>query len=469
MLWNIKILAFLDLLQTNGTLCHRSYPGTSQQNGRAERKHRHILETVRALLIAASYPERFWGEAALTATYIINRLPSPVIDNQSPNERFSESNCAPFFTQESIELFPDNNDPGNSDESSADISTELLPAPELTTLPSGSMADTSPIPPSLSSNPPPIPRQSNRSISLSKKSTIGCKWVYKIKTKADGSIDRYKAKLVAKGFNQEYGVDYEETFAPVARMTSVRSLLAVASNTPMDTISNGSLFIRNTDYGCILLLLYVDDMIITGDGTDGISALKTSLQKYFEMKDLGQLNYFLGLEVLSDVDGYYLSQAKYASDLLTRAGLTDSKVTSTPLEPNAKLTSLDGVPLKDATLFQPVGCTEAEYRALADTTQEITWFHWLLNDMGVPHSGPTPLACDNRSAIQIAHNDVFHERTKHIEVDCYFIHQHITQGTIVLCSIFSLDQPADLFTKSHHRGCFRDLVSKLKIVSTPPS
>ena len=63
---------------------------------------------------------------------------------------------------------------------------------------------------------------------------VGCKWIYKIKTRSDGSIERYKAHLVAKGFTQEYVIDYEEIFAPIARILSIRALLAVAAASKWD-------------------------------------------------------------------------------------------------------------------------------------------------------------------------------------------------------------------------------------------
>ena len=110
--------------------------------------------------------------------------------------------------------------------------------------------------------------------------------------------------------------------------------------------------------------------------------------------------------------------------------------------------------------------TKAEYRALADTTQELLWLRWLLQDMGVTHSAATSLYCDNQSAIQIAYNDVFHDRTKYIEIDCQFVRQHVTRGTVQLFSISSADQLADIFTKTHPPGRFNNLVSNLKLVST---
>ena len=83
--------------------------------------------------------------------------------------------------------------------------------------------------------------------------------------------------------------------------------------------------------------------------------------------------------------------------------------------------------------------TKAEYRALVDTTSELLALRWLLEDMGFTHSSPTIIHCDNRSAIQIAHNDVFHERTKHIEIDCHLVHHHLFVGILHLLLVSSSD------------------------------
>ena len=326
-----------------------------------------------------------------------------------------------------------------------------------------------------------------------------------------------------------------------------------------------TLFLRQSDHGITILILYVADMIIISDDMQGIQDLKHFLGRQFEIKDLDPLNYFFSLEVSSSVDGYYLTQAKYTSNLISRASITDNKIVDTPIEYNCRLNSHDGEPLSDATLYrQLVGSliyltvtrldisyavhivsqfmaaprsphyaavlrilrylkgtifdglhfsshssltfqaysdadwvgdptdrrsttgycfllgrskkltvvarsrTETEYRALAATTTGLIWLRWLLKDLGIDFSIATKLHCDNRSAIQIAHNDVFHERTKHIEIYCHFIRHHLLQGIPTLQSISSQDQLADIFTKLLPPGTFRALTSKLKTVSLKP-
>ena len=116
---------------------------------------------------------------------------------------------------------------------------------------------------------------------------------------------------------------------------------------------DSALFLRRTDKGTILLLLYVDDMIITGDDLSGIQELKDFLSQQFEMKNLRHFSYFLGLEITHFTDGLYIIQAKYTSDLLSRAGLIDSKTVDTPVELNAHLTpSGGGEPLSNPSLYR---------------------------------------------------------------------------------------------------------------------
>uniref|UniRef100_A0A2N9F1H5 Reverse transcriptase Ty1/copia-type domain-containing protein n=1 Tax=Fagus sylvatica TaxID=28930 RepID=A0A2N9F1H5_FAGSY len=394
------------------------------------------------------------------------------------------------------------------------------------------------------------------------KSMVSCKCVFKIKTRSDGSIERYKARLVAKGFTQEYGIDYEETFAPVARLSSVRTLLAVVASRQWKLFQmNVKNAFLNGDLSEEVYmqpppgLSHPPDKLYSFSTRlfhNGIQELKDFLSQNFEMKDLGHLNYFLGLEITYSDDGFYLTQAKYTSDLLSRVGLTDHKIVDTPIKLNARLAPSSGELLPDPTLYrQLVGSlvyltvtrpdisyavhqvsqfmsslrsthyaavlrilrylkgtlfhglhfsaqspltlraysdadwagdlidrrsttsycfllgssliswrskkqsvvarssTKAEYRALVDTTSELLWLRWLLQDLGVSTSSATPIYCDNRSAIQIARNDVFHERTKHIEIDCHLVWHHLLQGSLQLIYVSSHDQLADIFTKSH--------------------
>jgi hypothetical protein len=111
--------------------------------------------------------------------------------------------------------------------------------------------------------------------------------------------------------------------------------------------------------------------------------------------------------------------------------------------------------------------TEAELRALAATTTEIIWLHWLLADLGVSWDTPTPLLCDNTGAIQIANDPMKHELTKHNGVDIFFARSHCQQKTIALQHAPSEMQVADFFTKAQTREQHR--LNLIKLNASDPS
>ena len=101
-----------------------------------------------------------------------------------------------------------------------------------------------------------------------------------------------------------------------------------------------------------IVLVYVDDLIITGDDVEEIFRTKENLSVRFQMKELGQLKHFLGLEVDQTKEWIFLCQQKYAKDLLKKFGMLEYKPISTPMEPNAKMCALEGKDLEDASMYR---------------------------------------------------------------------------------------------------------------------
>ncbi|KAL1190609.1 Retrovirus-related Pol polyprotein from transposon RE2 [Cardamine amara subsp. amara] len=472
------------------------------------------------------------------------------------------------------------------------------------------------------------------------KKALGCKWVFRLKFHADGTLERHKARLVVLGNNQTEGVDFSETFAPVAKMNTIRAFIQQAVNQgwnidQMDvhnaflhgdldeevymqfppgfrTADNNKVcrlrkslyglkqaprcwfaklghalkaygFVQNvSDYSLFILengdmrlhvLVYVDDIIISGSSAALIAKFKHYLSSCFHMKDLGALRYFLGIEVARGPQGVYLCQRKYALDIISETGLLGVQPVSFPLEQNHKLAIAEGKPLLNPSPYRRLvgrliylvntrpelsyvihilsqfmnapkpdhweaalrvvrylknspgqgillrantemkltawcdsdwsGCltsrksltgwfiqlggsplswrtkkhdrvsrssAEAEYRAMGDTVSEILWLRQLLPALGIDCSAPITLYSDSLSAIQLAANPVFHERTKHVENDCHFIRDEIVRGVITTKHVSTKSQLADIFTKALGRKEFEAFLLKLGVVNlyTPP-
>ncbi|RVW57733.1 Retrovirus-related Pol polyprotein from transposon RE1 [Vitis vinifera] len=605
---------FTSFMSHHGILHQSSCAHTPQQNGVAERKNRHLVETARTILLHSNVSFRFWGDAVLTACYLINRqafrqshevpllgifpdfrrvivvIPLRLIDTLSPLMSPSLRTHHSFPPLLSLSSSP-----------SCRCSFPFAEAPaDSLPIPSASPAPALPSPNDLpiavrkgtrsTRNPHPIynflsyhrlsspyfafvsaissvslPKSTHEALSHpgwrqamvdemaalhsngtwdlvvlpSSKSTVGYHWVYAVKVGPDGQVDRLKARLVAKGYTQLdiknaflHGDLAEEVYMEqppgfVAQGESglvcrLRRSLYGLKQSPrawfsrfssvvqefgmLRSTADHSVFYHHNSLGqCIYLVVYVDDIVITGSDQDGIQKLKQHLFTHFQTKDLGKLKYFLGIEIAQSSSGVVLSQRKYALDILEETGMLDYKPVDTPMDPNVKLVPGQGEPLGDPGRYrrlvgqgvlyenrghtQVVGYTdadwagsptdrrstlgycvfiggnliswkskkqdvvarssaEAEYRAMALATCELIWLRHLLRELRFGKDEQMKLICDNQAALHIASNPVFHERTKHIEVDCHFIREKIASGCVATSFVNSNDQLADIFTNS---------------------
>ena len=439
---------------------------------------------------------------------------------------------------------------------------------------------------------------------------------------------------MAKEYSHTYDIDYNKTFALVAKMSTIRTLISLVVNKDwklhqldvknaflhgelmeevyMDvppgfgtiqtvgkvcklrkslyglkqsprawfdrlrramvgmgyqqTNADHTVFFRQHKDHTTLLAVYVDDIIITGNDEGEIAQLKMQLGKEFEVKDLGLLRYFLGIEVARGAEGVVLSQRKYVLDLLKETGMLGCRPVASPIDQKIKLTELAGEkvdreryqrlvgrliylthtrpdisfpvsvvsrymhdPRKDhmdavyhilrylkgapgkGLIFRKHGhfniegycdsdwascaddrkstsgycmfvggnlvswkskkqsvvarsTAEAEYRAIAIGVAEMLWLRNLLVELKVNQENQMMLWCDNKSAISIANNPVQHDRTKHIEIDRFFIKEKLDNGILKLSHVSTEHQVADCLTKGLGPVSLTRLCDKMGLV-----
>ena len=248
------------------------------------------------------------------------------------------------------------------------------------------------------------------------------KWVYRLKRDKNGAITRYKARFVAKGFRQQPGIDFHETFSPVVKSTTIRAVLslAVTNNWPLRQLdvqnaflhgnlkekvymkqppgfidpqrpnhvcllhkslyglkqaprawferlskalsdlgfkgskTDPSLFIYSRGQTLLYILVYVDDIIVTGNDRGTIDNIIFQLGSAFALKDLGPLNYFLGIEIVPHGFGIMLSQKKYILELLQKAGLSSCNPMSSPMVASSSLSLDDSDVFSDPSKYRQV-------------------------------------------------------------------------------------------------------------------
>nr|XP_016456634.1 PREDICTED: uncharacterized mitochondrial protein AtMg00810-like [Nicotiana tabacum] len=318
------------------------------------------------------------------------------------------------------------------------------------------------------------------------------------------------------------------------------------------SLNDYSLFIKGSPGHLVILAVYVDDIILTGDDLREISALKHFLDSEFKIKDLGSLHYFWGIEVNTLPDGVALNQRKFTFDLLKEYDCMYVHSVVNPLDLNQKLKAdagdllpspekyrslvgkllflphtrpdicfsvqhlsqfmqtlrvpymiaalrllryLKGTPdlspfYSNSTNFSIKAYSDSDWAACPDTRKSVFGFciflgdslvGWkskkqpvislssveaeLLHDLTIDVSLPISVFCDNMAAIHIAKNLVFHELTKHIEVDCHFIQSKLTEGFIQLSHVPTSEQLADILTKPLTGVLHHSFLGKLKVVS----
>ncbi|UYV68970.1 hypothetical protein LAZ67_6001864 [Cordylochernes scorpioides] len=290
------------------------------------------------------------------------------------------------------------------------------------------------------------------------KKPISSRWVYKVKTNESGNVERFKARLVARGFSQKQGIDFQETYAPVINLAVIRVLITLSLNMKW---YNRHLDVDNAYlYGDLEWRLYLANctrpdlmfsvtrlaQFASNPGRRHWQAAKHVL-RYLH----GSINLSLVYRRTDSNDVCAYSDADWASDIDDRRSNSGTAITIGHSLVIWKTSKQKCVSLSTM---------EAEYLALSQTTKEAVWIATILKELKFLSNFAFPLIihCDNRSAIDFSKNNVENNRSKHIDIRYHHVRERIISGEIKIVYIPTKENLADVFTKTlskvaHKNAC----------------
>ncbi|RVW46337.1 Retrovirus-related Pol polyprotein from transposon TNT 1-94 [Vitis vinifera] len=569
-----------EFLAQEGIVHLSSCVDTPQQNGIAERKNRHLLEVVRSLMFSMNVPKLFWGQAVLTAAYLINRMPSrsfnqpESIVNLWDKEHIQEETEERALSQQTHEAepgpnpskLPSNNAPDGTVDS--ELENDILNMPiawrkgvkSCTQHPIGNFISYDKLSPTFRAFTSSITDiQVSQNIqeafkypkwkaavdeevrALEKNGTweitdlprgkkpVGCKWIFTVKYKADVAKLNTVRVLLSLAANLDWSLhqldvknaflngDLEEevymdipagleTTSNFNKVCRLRKSLYGLKQSPrawferftkvvkgygfVQCQSDHTLFVKHFPEGKLaIIIVYVDDIILTGDHEEKIDLLKKLLTKEFEIKDLGNLKYFLGMEIARNARmqagrntyGYNCQNWKKVMEVRQLI-----KEDINVLWGNSSIFLIQGQtsasPLVWVSSFQRTTKKEIEIFSDADWAGSVTdrrstsgycsfvWGNlvtWRSKKQSVVarSSAEAEFRAMAQAAISIAKNPVHHDRTKHVEIDRHFIKEKIEEGVFKVSYTPTNCQTADILTKALARVNFEDLTEKLGMIN----